>query len=243
MSDLTQLQEKRGRDIRNMFSGIAHRYDFLNHLLSARIDVSWREKTVKSNPPPVEGPLLDVCTGTGDLALAYGRHHPDRKIIGTDFCRPMLLQAIKKASWKSGEAYRFFEADTLGLPFPDDQFALTSVAFGLRNTQDPHQALREMLRVTRPGGRLVILEFSMPRWPVIGSLYRWYFLSVLPRIGQLFSKSPDAAYSYLPQSVKEFPQGEAMASWIRDAGWEKVNFRYFTFGIAALYTANKPVLD
>ncbi len=240
MPDLGKLREKQGKDIQRMFSGIAPNYDFLNRLLSARIDVSWREKTVRLAPPPIEGPLLDVCTGTGDLALAYLRKHPGRKIFGTDFCRPMLEQALKKSSWKTASAVEFLEADTLALPFPENQFALISVAFGLRNTQDPILALQEMHRVARPGGRLAILEFSMPNWPVAGPLYRWYFRTVLPKVGQWFSKSSDAAYDYLPQSVRDFPQDEALADWIRQAGWQSVEFRPFTLGIATLYTALKP---
>jgi demethylmenaquinone methyltransferase/2-methoxy-6-polyprenyl-1,4-benzoquinol methylase len=177
----------------------------------------------------VEGPLLDVCTGTGDLALAYKRKNPDRMIVGTDFCREMLVFADTKGAKTPDQNMGpvFLEADTLALPLLDNHFALTSVAFGLRNTQ---------------GGRLVILEFSMPKWPIIGGLYRWYFRAVLPRIGQLFSKSPDAAYAYLPQSVNSFPQDDALCSWIRDAGWVDVTYRHFTLGIATLYTGTKPTL-
>ncbi len=242
MTEQNPLLQKQGNDIRRMFAGIAHRYDLLNRLLSGWVDTYWRRCAVRLAPPPVEGPLLDVCTGTGDLALAYKRKNPGRYIVATDFCREMLVFACSKGAKTSdpGMGPLFLEADTMALPLLDNQFALTSVAFGLRNTQDPHIALSEMLRVTLPGGRLVILEFSMPKWPLIGGLYRWYFRAVLPRIGQLFSKSPDAAYAYLPQSVKSFPQGEDLCSWIRDAGWGDVAFRHFTFGIATLYTGTKP---
>jgi demethylmenaquinone methyltransferase/2-methoxy-6-polyprenyl-1,4-benzoquinol methylase len=244
MADQNPLLQKQGNDIRRMFAGIAHRYDLLNRLLSGWVDTYWRRCTVRLAPPTVEGPLLDVCTGTGDLALAYKRKNPGRMIVGTDFCREMLVYADTKGAKTPDQNMGpvFLEADTLALPLLDNHFALTSVAFGLRNTQDPHLALAEMLRVTCPGGSLVILEFSMPKWPIIGGLYRWYFRAVLPRIGQLFSKSPDAAYAYLPQSVNNFPQDEALCSWIREAGWLDVTYRHFTLGIATLYTGLKPPL-
>lgn len=224
-----------------MFSAIAPKYDFLNRLLSARIDVAWRDKTVRLTPPPVEGPLLDVCTGTGDLAIAYLRKHPDRFLFASDFCLPMLEVARKKYSWNLPRSPLLLEADTLRLPFESNYFAQVSVAFGLRNTQEPRLALQEMRRVVKPGGGLVILEFAMPKWPIIGPAYRWYFNKVLPRIGQWLSRSPDSAYAYLPESVGSFPQGEEMLSWIREAGWDAAKYRYFTFGIAALYTAKKPL--
>lgn len=240
MTDKHPHLDKQSDDIRKMFAGIAHRYDILNRFLSAWVDTHWRRLTVRLAPPTMGGPLLDVCTGTGDLVLGYQRKYPERMTIGTDFCREMLHFAHKKALPVQGLKPLFLEADTLALPFGDNHFALTSVAFGLRNTQNPHLALREMCRVTCPGGRLAVLEFSMPTWPVLGQVYRWYFQTVLPRVGQAFSKSPAAAYGYLPQSVKKFPQGEQLCSWIREAGWESVTHRPFTMGIATLYTANKP---
>lgn len=244
MVDHNPLLQKQGNDIRRMFGGIAHRYDLLNRLLSGWIDTYWRRCTVRMAPPPVVGPLLDVCTGTGDLALAYKRKNPDRFIVGTDFCHEMLVFAHSKGAKTPKQELGpvFLEADTLALPLLENHFALTSVAFGLRNTQDPHRALAEMFRVTLPGGRLAILEFSMPTWPLVGGVYRWYFRAVLPRIGQFFSKSPDAAYDYLPQSVKAFPQGEGLCGWIREAGWVDVTYRHFTLGIATLYTGIKPPL-
>ncbi len=240
MTDNHPHLDKQCDVIRRMFAGIAHRYDLLNRILSGWVDTHWRRQAIRLAPPTMAGPLLDVCTGTGDLALGYQRKYPDRLTIGTDFCQEMLHFARKKALPVTFPKPRFLLADTLALPFRDNQFALTTVAFGLRNTQNPHLALKEMGRVTLPGGRLAILEFSMPTWPVLGAVYRWYFQKVLPRVGQAFSKSPAAAYGYLPQSVKKFPQGEDLCSWIREAGWESVSYRPFTMGIATLYTANKP---
>ncbi len=240
MTDKHPNLDKQSHEIRLMFAGIAHRYDLLNRILSGWVDTHWRRLTVRLAPPTIQGPVLDVCTGTGDLVLGYQRKYHDRLTIGTDFCREMLHFAHKKALAGSGPKPLFLEADTMVLPMRDNHFALTTVAFGLRNTQDPRQALKEMCRVTRPGGRLAVLEFSMPTWPVLGAVYSWYFQKVLPKVGQTISRSPATAYGYLPQSVKKFPQGEDLCSWIRGAGWESVTHRPFTMGIATLYTANKP---
>jgi demethylmenaquinone methyltransferase / 2-methoxy-6-polyprenyl-1,4-benzoquinol methylase len=202
----TSLLDKREARIRRMFGDIAPRYDLLNHLLSLNVDRYWRWRTTRLVPPvldPRAGPILDVCTGTGDLALAYDRAAGGGvPIVGSDFCLPMLLPAAKKtARARAAGRVRFIEADTQHLPFPDDTFQLTAVAFGLRNVTDPERGLAEMVRVTRPGGRVAILEFSRPRHWLFGRLYRAYFRWVLPAIGQAVSRSRDSAYNYLPASV------------------------------------------
>jgi demethylmenaquinone methyltransferase/2-methoxy-6-polyprenyl-1,4-benzoquinol methylase len=225
-----------------MFGSIAPVYDFLNHLLSLNIDRYWRWRTTKLAPPTPDGPILDVCTGTGDLALAYDRATGGKlPIWGTDFCMPMLVPARKKATRaKADERIRFLEADTQHLPFPADTFQLTTVGFGLRNVTDTDQGLVEMVRVTRPGGRVVILEFSRPRGIFFGGLYRLYFRNVLPLIGKLFSKHQDA-YSYLPASVLEFPDGEELAARLGEHGLLDVTFHPMTFGIATVYIGRKPL--
>jgi demethylmenaquinone methyltransferase/2-methoxy-6-polyprenyl-1,4-benzoquinol methylase len=207
------LLDKRESRIRRMFGDIAPRYDLLNHLLSLNVDRWWRWRTTQLAPPLGEAPILDVCTGTGDLALAYDRAaHGRVPIVGSDFCLPMLLPARSKAARARASArIRFIEADTQRLPFPSNTFQLTTVAFGLRNVTDPDRGLAEMVRVTRPGGRVAILEFSRPRHWLFGRLYRAYFKWVLPFIGQKLSRSRDSAYNYLPASVMEFPDGEALA--------------------------------
>ena len=240
----TELLDKRETRIRTMFGNIAPVYDLLNHVLSLNVDRYWRWRTTKLVPPVPDAsqPILDVCTGTGDLALAYDRAAGRRvPIVGTDFCMPMLLPARKKAAARrASERVRFVEADTQNLPFPDDHFQLVTVAFGLRNVTDTDRGLAEMVRVARPGGRVAILEFSRPRNWFFGGLYAFYFKRVLPFVGQLVSRSRDQAYNYLPASVMQFPDGEALAAKLRQHGLTDVSWRPFTFGIATLYVGTKP---
>jgi demethylmenaquinone methyltransferase/2-methoxy-6-polyprenyl-1,4-benzoquinol methylase len=230
--------------VRKMFGEIAPRYDMLNHLLSLSIDKWWRRRTVKMVPPNVAAdasPILDLCTGTGDLALAYDRAAGGKvEIVGADFCLPMLEIARKKGT-KAGTTERmtFVEADAQQLPFPDDEFQIVCVAFGLRNVTDTDRGLREMTRVCRPGGKVAVLEFSQLNIPGLRGLYQWYFKRVLPKIGQWFSGSGHQAYSYLPESVSEFPSGEGLAVKMRAAGLGDVRFTPFTFGVATLYVGTK----
>jgi demethylmenaquinone methyltransferase/2-methoxy-6-polyprenyl-1,4-benzoquinol methylase len=240
------LLDKREARIRTMFGDIARRYDLLNHLLSLNVDHYWRWRTTRLAPPQWEGPaasapILDVCTGTGDLALAYDRAARRRvPILGADFCLPMLLPAQAKTSRRgAADRIRFVEADAQRLPFPADTFQLTVVAFGLRNVTDTDRGLAEMVRVTRPGGRVAILELSRPRNRLFGRLYRFYFRRVLPWVGQAVSRSRDNAYSYLPASVLEFPDGEALAAKLRSHGLTEVRWHPLTFGIATLYVGTK----
>jgi demethylmenaquinone methyltransferase/2-methoxy-6-polyprenyl-1,4-benzoquinol methylase len=224
-----------------MFGHIAPSYDFLNHLLSLNIDRWWRWQTTRLVPPQPDAPILDLCTGTGDLALAYDRAAAGRApIVGADFCHEMLVRADRKAA-KRGVAdhVRFLEADAQFLPFPDHHFQITCVAFGLRNVTDPERGLAEMVRVTMPGGYVAVLEFSKPRHWFFGSLYRFYFRRLLPLIGQAISRSRDSAYNYLPASVLEFPDGDALAERLRSHGLIDVHWTPFTFGIATLYVGRK----
>ncbi len=239
----SSLIDKRESRIRGMFAEIAGSYDLLNHLLSLNIDHYWRWRTTRLAPPAGDGPILDVCTGTGDLALAYDKAARGRvPIIGADFCMPMLLPARDKARRRrAADRVRFLEADTQRLPFPDDTFQLVTAAFGLRNVADPDRAIAEMVRVARPGGRVAILEFSRPRHWLFGPLYRFYFRRVLPFIGQLVSRSRDNAYNYLPASVMQFPDGEALAEKLRGRGLTDVTWHPLTFGIATLYIGTKPL--
>jgi demethylmenaquinone methyltransferase/2-methoxy-6-polyprenyl-1,4-benzoquinol methylase len=238
----TALLDKREVRIRRMFGSIAPSYDLLNHLLSLNVDRYWRWKTTKLVPPAGDDPILDVCTGTGDLALAYDRAAGGRvEIVGSDFCLPMLLPAAKKAARrKAAGRVSFIEADTQQLPFPDATFQLVTVAFGLRNVTDTDRGLAEMARVTRPGGRVAVLEFSRPRHWLLGPVYRAYFKYVLPAVGQLVSRSQDRAYNYLPASVMEFPDGEALAERMRARGLVEVTYHPLTFGVATLYIGKRP---
>jgi demethylmenaquinone methyltransferase/2-methoxy-6-polyprenyl-1,4-benzoquinol methylase len=241
----TNLLDKRETRIRTMFAGVAPRYDLLNHLLSLNIDRYWRWRTTRLVPPIISDPpvpILDVCTGTGDLALAYDRAARHRvPIIGSDFCLPMLLPAQQKTRQRrASQRITFVEADTQRLPFPNDLFQLVTVAFGLRNVTDTDKGLAEMVRVAQPGGRVAILEFSRPRHWLLGPLYRAYFRWVLPLVGQLISRSRDKAYNYLPASVMEFPDGEALAQKLRQHGLTEVVYHPLTLGVATLYVGTKP---
>ncbi|MFN4260616.1 MAG: bifunctional demethylmenaquinone methyltransferase/2-methoxy-6-polyprenyl-1,4-benzoquinol methylase UbiE [Gemmataceae bacterium] len=236
------LLDKRETRIRRMFGAIAPRYDLLNHLLSLNIDHYWRWRVTRRVPPQGDGPILDICTGTGDLALAYARRTA-APIIGGDFCHEMLVIAARKVQRAQPRSViRFVEMDAQCLPFPDDYFQITTVAFGLRNITDTDRGLAEMVRVTQSGGHVAILEFSQPRGWLFGKIYRFYFRHVLPRVGQLISRSPDQAYRYLPASVLEFPDGEALAERLRQHGLTEVHWYPLTFGIATLYVGRKPTV-
>jgi len=228
--------------IRQMFGKIAPRYDLLNHLLSLNIDRYWRMRTVQLVKPNGTSPILDLCTGTGDLAIAYLRASGGKTpVLGADFCYEMLAIARQKvAKLESAERPVFIEADTMQLPLASDTYQIVSVAFGLRNVADTDAGLREMVRVCQPGGRVAVLEFSTPPWQPLRGIYQAYFKYVLPKIGQWLSRSPDDAYSYLPESVGQFPCGEALAKRMRAAGLDEVWFRRFTFGVATLYVGTKP---
>ncbi len=232
--------DKSSERIQRMFQEIAPRYDLLNRVLSMGIDRLWRRRTTRLARPG-GGPVLDVCTGTGDLALAYWRAGGRKvQVVGTDFAEPMLEIARSKARRAGAESHvSFLQADTLDLPFPAESFQVVTVAFGLRNVCDTDRGLSEMARVCRRGGQVAVLEFSTPtRWP-IRQLYLSYFRHVLPRIGQAVARNAQSAYNYLPESVGEFPQGEALAGRMTEAGLHGVRFHRFTFGIATLYAGEK----
>jgi len=235
--------DKREERIRTMFGHIAPRYDLLNHLLSLNVDHYWRWRTTQLVPPAPDGPILDLCTGTGDLALAYDRVAQGKvAIVAADFCHEMLERArVKFARAGAGQRIRVLEADAQHLPLPDNTFQLAVVAFGLRNVTDTDRGIAEMVRVVRPGGRVAILEFSQPRGRLFGGLYRFYFRNVLPVVGQMISRSKENAYRYLPASVMEFPDGEALAERLRRQGLADVRWHPLTFGIATLYIGTKPV--
>lgn len=234
--------DKSGPRVRRMFGEIAGRYDFLNHLLSLNVDRYWRWRTVRLVPPRDGGKVLDVCTGTGDLALAYHKAARGRaEIVGADFCHEMLAIGRQKGL-KAGAngQLTFVEADAQTLPVESDRFDVVCVAFGLRNVADTDAGLRELTRACAPGGKVVVLEFSTPQWQPFKAIYGWYFRNVLPRIGQLLMRNRESAYSYLPESVGEFPQGEALAARMRAAGLSDVTCRSLTLGVATIYVGSKP---
>jgi demethylmenaquinone methyltransferase/2-methoxy-6-polyprenyl-1,4-benzoquinol methylase len=233
--------DKSASRVRRMFGEIAGRYDFLNHLLSLNIDRYWRWRTVRKVPADGSAPILDICSGTGDLALAYERAgRGQTRIIGADFCHEMLVRAADKSRRRGADGHVcFVEADALNLPFPDNSFQIVCVAFGLRNVSDTDGGLREMARVCQPGGRVAVLEFSMPRWQPFRAIYGWYFRRVLPRIGQFLARNRSDAYNYLPTSVGEFPEREALVARMEAAGLTDVRYHSLTFGVATLYVGRK----
>jgi len=234
--------DKSDQRVRRMFASIARRYDFLNRLLSLNIDRHWRSYTTRVAAPVPGVPVLDCCTGTADLALAYDRAAGGRSIIlGTDFCREMLLLGhakVQKAN--AGGRVTLVEGDTQRLPVPSDTFGVVSVAFGLRNVSDTSRGLGEMIRVARPGGKVAILEFSRPRGRILGRLYLAFFRHLLPRIGQALAPNNDRAYDYLPRSVLEFPDGQAMLDLLAARGLTDLRHYPLTGGIATLYVGTKP---
>ena len=238
--------DKSEQRIREMFGEISPRYDFLNHFLSGGTDYCWRWLTVRYAPPMGESPILDVCTGTGDLALAYWKRGRGKvSVIGADFTPEMLQLANaksvkeRKRAEAAGVPLAFLEADTQQLPFANDQFQIVSVAFGLRNVTDTARGLKEMIRVCQPGGRVVVLEFSLPSNRLLRWGYCWYFKNILPRLGQFLARNQQKAYNYVPASVAEFPHGQALADVMLRCGLSQVQFYPLTFGIATLYIGTK----
>jgi demethylmenaquinone methyltransferase / 2-methoxy-6-polyprenyl-1,4-benzoquinol methylase len=233
--------DKSERRVRRMFGEIAGRYDILNHLLSLGVDHYWRWRTVRRVPPKAEGPILDLCTGTGDLALAYFRaSRGAARVVGADFCHEMLVIGQSKARRAGANGQLgFLEADAQHLPLPDNHFEIVCVAFGLRNITDTDRGLREMVRVCQAGGQVAVLEFSQPAWQPFRAVYGWYFRNVLPRIGQALARNRLDAYNYLPESVGEFPSGEALAERMREAGLRDVRHYPLTLGVATLYVGLK----
>ena len=234
--------DKSGRRVRLMFASIAGRYDLLNHLLSLNIDRLWRRFTTRMVPPEPGVPVLDCCTGTADLALAYHKAGGGRSpVVGTDFCHEMLqIGNAKVCKARAEGTVALIEGDTQRLPLPDDTFGVVTVAFGLRNVADTVRGIDEMVRVARPGGRVAILEFSRPRGPILGRLYLAFFRQVLPKVGQALAPNSYDAYRYLPASVLQFPDGREMLDLLGSRGLADLRQYPLTFGVATLYVGTKP---
>ncbi len=232
--------------IKKLFSAIARHYDFLNSLLSLRFDGVWRRETVKVSCVAPTSKVLDVCTGTGELALAYSdKMGVEGSVIGSDFCFEMLAvgkQKLQRDSSRPALSCRntnFLAADTLTLPFLDNTFDIVSVGFGIRNVADLEMGIREMTRVAVRGGRIAILEFTQPVNPVFRSLYYLYFRKVLPFVGNCISRNKDNAYGYLPRSVMQFPNCDALKAVMERCGLTDVQFYRKTFGIVAIHVGKK----
>jgi len=237
----TTAIDKSGERVRRMFGEIAPHYDRMNHLLSLNVDRYWRSWTVSKLAPQPGEPILDVCTGTGDLAIGFQRATGGKsEIVAADFCRQMLEIGRRKQERAGiGPELTFIEADAQNLPLESDRFAIVSVAFGLRNVADTNRGLAEMTRVCRPGGQVAVLEFSTPRMQPLRAMYLVYFRHVLPRIGQFLARNHSDAYEYLPATVAQFPDGEQLAERMRSVGLKNIKYWPLTFGIATLYVGKK----
>lgn len=219
-------------EVQAMFDRIAPRYDLLNRVMTAGLDRRWREAAAAAADVAAGQAVLDVCTGTGDLAFALRRRvTASGRVVGADFAENMLERAREKAN-ERGEQVEFIQADALALPFVDSTFDGATVAFGIRNVSDLGAGIAEMVRVVRPGGRVVILEITTPRH--LRRFYRLWFDRVVPLLGKLLGRD-GAAYGYLPESVKRFPEPPQLAAVMADAGLGDVRWQLFAGGIIALH--------
>ena len=236
MPDVTNAANEHAGRVREMFSGIAKRYDLLNHLLSGNVDKRWRRivaERVREKLSSSGARILDVACGTGDLSLTLFETTGAR-VIGTDFCRPML----EIAAGKTPKELPLIEGDALALPFRDGTFEVVTIAFGLRNLASVDSGLAELRRVLKPGGWVAVLEFSRPANAMLRPLFGLYFTKVLPLMGGLISGS-HGAYSYLPASVQKFPDQKQLSLLIQQAGFDQVQFENLTGGIAALHMGRR----
>lgn len=235
--EVQDVSEK-NRYVRRMFNDISHRYDFLNHFLSAGIDRSWRKKAIRLSGLAEGNSFLDVACGTGDLSVEAVRMNP-RKIVGIDFAENML-QGFSRKKQKLGldGKIEMIQGSAEELPFEDGTFDVTAVAFGARNFGDLRKGLSEMHRVLKTGGRILVLEFSKPERFPVKQLYFFYFRKILPMLGSIIS-GDRGAYMYLPNSVSAFPDGEDFMEILRRVDFRNVSSRPFSFGIATAYYGTK----
>lgn len=230
----------KGPQVERMFDNIAHSYDLLNHSLSFGIDRRWRRAAVNALRPYRPRRILDVATGTGDFALLSARELAPESLLGVDLSAGMLDVARRKAQAAGLErVVSFAKDDCMSLSLPDNGFDAVTVAYGVRNFEDLDRGLREMLRVLKPGGRLVIVELCTPVGFPMKQLFAFYSRVWMPLMGRVISRDRQA-YSYLPATMAAFPQGEVMRRILERAGFEDVKFKRFTFGLSTLYTAGKP---
>ena len=238
-TERTAREMEHARAVREMFAGIAKKYDFLNHFLSVNTDKRWRRlvsKKLKDILDREDALVLDVACGTGDLSIEL-QTAGKAKVIGTDFCRPMLEIAYDKNT-KNDTAIPYIEADGMNLSFADDTFDAVTIAFGLRNFSNWQDGLTELHRILKKGGRLAILEFSAPVVPGFKQIFNLYFTQILPRIGGAVSGSR-GAYEYLPDSVQKFPDQKGLVKMMEQTGFSGVEYKNLTGGIAALHMGTK----
>lgn len=229
------------QQIAEMFDKIAFRYDFLNRFLSGGVDVYWRKRAISGLRGLANADILDVATGTGDMAILLSRYLPQARITGVDISEGMLDVGRQKLTrMKLNGRITLQSGDSEALPFSDDCFDAITVAFGVRNFENLENGLKEMRRVLKPGGKLVVLEFSQPRTPGIRQLYKAYMRRVAPRVAGMAASNRDA-YEYLNSSVLAFPEGERLLRILELCGFAGPRLNRLTFGICTVYTAEKPV--
>jgi len=230
---------KKSENVEAMFNSIASKYDFLNHFLSLGIDKMWRRRLVKQLAKQNPQSVLDIATGTGDLAIQLSKHHKTASIIGIDISENMLNIGREKV-WKRQleERIKLQQANSMNLPFGDATFDSAMVAFGVRNFEDLPKGIAEINRVLKPGGSFYVLEFSMPSKFPMANIYRFYFRKVLPFVGGIVSGSK-SAYTYLPESVFTFPEKEKFLEIMTNAGFKNCNYTRLTFGVASIYVGHK----
>ncbi|MDI6791100.1 MAG: ubiquinone/menaquinone biosynthesis methyltransferase [Thermodesulfobacteriota bacterium] len=232
--------EEKKAFVEKKFSSITPRYDFLNSLLSLNIDRYWRWVTARELDNYTEGPILDLCAGTLPLSLSIARRRPERHVLALDFCRDMLAYGRNRLNGQAaGRQIIPICADGEEIPCCDNTFSGITVAFGVRNLSNLDKGLKEMWRVLRPGGKLVILEFSRPKNSIMRPLYFFYLMRILPYIGGRIS-GDEEAYRYLATSIRQFCSPEQLAQKMEAAGYIKVDRRPLTAGIVTLYTGEKP---
>ena len=227
--------------VKEIFSTVTGRYDFLNHFLSLRRDIAWRRFAVRKMNFFKTFRFLDMATGTGDLAIAAARHHPSIQVIGLDFVMGMMDLARFKVEKRETivERIRFLRGDALALPFPDHSFDVAGVAFGIRNIPNRLQALQEMGRVVIPGGQVMVLEMTTPGNHMFRGIYKLYLSRILPRLAQPFSQNPEA-YRYLADSIIHFPSPEAFAWEMENVGLARVERYSLDLGITCLHIGHRP---
>ena len=231
-------EAEKKEQVAEMFDNISKRYDFLNHILSLNIDKGWRRKVVRMIQADQPSMVLDVATGTADLAIALAKG-TGANITGADISEGMLSVGRDKINKKGLSKKIILElGDSENLPYPDNTFDAITVAFGVRNFQNLSNGLNDMMRVLKPGGQLVVLEFSQPQYFPFKQIYWFYFKAILPTVGKLVSKYP-RAYTYLPESVEAFPYGQAFEQELNSAGLTPTKTQPVTFGIASIYQARK----
>lgn len=234
-------KERDAKKVAQMFSNIAGRYDLLNHVLSLGLDFEWRRKVARETGKVVCHRILDVCTGTGDMAIALCRFWKgNAHIDGLDFSRELINVGREKVEdAKLRDLISFREGDAEKLPYKDEQYEAITITFGLRNINDRLKALKEFYRVTKPGGRFVCLEFSRPVNPVFSKIYFFYLTKFTPLISKLLG-SDSAAYEYLGNTIKDFPPPKDLVKLIESAGWRDVSYMILSGGIVAIHTGFKP---